>query len=136
MAVEPKSLGVSVTSWGKKVKFSGNSSPAKLKAVVGDPFLPVLTPLTFDTTTQDYSVWVDAGQLDAFLVSGSDGENGHQSSSTGETMIVVSLGQFEVAYEDIPVPAGQTQSALLTAVQGLNARRTGIHVRKVPGGSV
>src|SRR5690554_6946667 len=125
MAVEPKSLGVSVTSWGKKVKFSGNSSPAKLKAVAGDPFLPVLTPLTFDTTTQDYWVWVDGGQLDAFLVSGSDGENGHQSSSTGETLIVVSLGQFEVAYEDIPVPAGQTQSALLTAVQGLNARRTG-----------
>lgn len=139
MAVEPKDLGISETNYGRTKRFFGNSSVAQLKAAVtGTPLLPIMTPLTFQSASQDYDVWEDGEQLDAFLVSGNDGENGHQSSATGETLIVVSLGQFEVHYDDLELPtnASQTQGALLTAVQALNARRTGIHVRNVPGGSV
>lgn len=139
MAVEPKSLGVSETSYGRVAKFWGNASVAQLKAgVTGTPLLPVLTPLIYQSGTADYDVWEDGEQLDAFLVSGSDGENGHQTHATNETLIVVSLGAFEVDYADIPVPTtnSQTQAALKTAILALNARRTGIHVRNVPGGSV
>lgn len=83
-----------------------------------------LTPLTYTDADDEWTIWVDedTAKVDGFLV------NETTLDDTGEVLAEVIL-ECEIHVDDIPVPAGETESILLAALRTKATRDGGIFVK-------
>jgi hypothetical protein len=129
MALEPKELfgdAVSQTPNLRAFPYQDGIVPSQLETLGAAADLPHLTPLV-NNGDGTWGVWADA---DADTVQGLlwAPDEAHAGSDTGETMIVV-FKRGLVHYDDIPLPAGQTQATLDSALAHSSLRDAGIIVQ-------
>ena len=99
----------------------------QLEALGADADVAHLTPL-FNNGDGTWGVWADAdARVDGFLWAP---DEAHAGLAAGETHIQVFLAGV-VHYDDIPLPAGQTQATLDGLLQSQNMRDQGIRVQGI-----
>lgn len=95
----------------------------------GTALLAYLTPVAFDTTALTWKVWANAGINGVNLIHGFVGEReGVQLVAGGEVMGNVILGGY-INHADIPVPAGETQGNMDTALKVADLVVRGLFIR-------
>lgn len=106
-----------------------------LAALAADVVLPHLTPLFFDLSLNGgkgyWTVWSENGAgaddvLDGLLWA--PDSTGHQGLLAGETQIQV-FKRGVVHRDDIPIPSGESQAGLDTALRAMLLRQKGIVVQ-------
>ena len=129
MALKQTQLSTSPTFVTPKLRiypYEDGIRPGTLAALTGAPVLPHATPLT--KSGDNWILWVDAAVIDGFLWS----ELTHESDAADETTIQV-FRAGRVHHDDVPVPSGQSQGALTTALKAQALRTKNIEVSGVVG---
>lgn len=129
MALQPEELfgsAVSQTPNLRAFPYQDGIVPSQLEQLAADTDLPHLTPLV-NNGDGTWGVWADA---DLNTVQGLlwAPDEDHAGLLAGETMIQV-FKRGLVHYDDIPLPAGQTQATLDTALAHSSVRDAGIIVQ-------
>ena len=130
MVLQQKELVGSVTTQTPNLRFvpyEDGIRPGTMSTVATGPSFAHGTPLT--KSGDEWIPWVDAAVIDGLLWAQLEP---HVSSATDETHIQV-FRRGRVHHDDVPVPAGQTQGALTTALKLQSLRTLGIEVSGVVG---
>lgn len=125
MVLQPKDLGGEVTSFDGSIRmYVKDNKAVKLAGHgVADTELPAGTPLAEDGVTAGlYNTWTDGDDIACFL------QYKHTQLNAGETLAVVMLAG-DIHYADVPLPTGQTQNALDTALKAAALGEKGIRVQ-------
>lgn len=132
MALLPEDLGVSNTDFGNnghKARVRANG-PARFDNVALGPTLLQWSPLTYDTTNDQYIAWVDGAVLDSFVAYGDI-----KLDATDQVIGVVPV-EYDIDLDQFVVNGTtQTAAALKTAAQVLNEKFGPRRVRNISGGS-
>lgn len=96
---------------------------AKTLAAIGAaPTLPVLTPLAFNSSTGKWVVWTNGGANGTGTIVGFLWPDAVTADAANDSLINV-LVKGVIHHDDIPVPSGESQGNLDTALKtGLLAR--------------
>lgn len=134
MATQPEELIGTPIEQSKRLRVYAapdGIQPGLLAALAADTDLPHMTPLTFASGTGHWSVWTDAdAEVHGFLFT--DGAEDHKGLLAGETSIAV-FKKGTVDGRDIPLPTGQTQGTLETALKTAGLRDRGVVVTGLAG---
>ena len=101
--------------------------PKTLSNVAGGPTLPVLTPMAFNTSTNKWVVWTNGGLNGAGTISGFLWPDQSVLDATND-VVAQMLMEGRVHHDDVPVPSGETQGNLTTALKGVTLRQKGIYI--------
>lgn len=95
-------------------------------SIAGAPTLPLRTPLKAQAGNTGFvEPWTDGAEVVGFVW-----PHPVATSATGQTIGAMALdGQLNG--QDIPVPAGQTQAALITALKSIELRKLGWRVEGI-----
>lgn len=119
MALGPNELFRQTTRAAAKRFVSEHIAPKKFAAAAGGPTLAQLTPVAYDTVTNNWKVWANAGANGIAVIRGFIAEyTGATLDATNETLHNVIMAGTIYA-QDVVLPGGETQAnldALLTTV--------------------
>lgn len=101
--------------------------PKTLAAEAGAALLPVLTPMAFNTSTNQWVVWTNAGVNGTGTISGFLWPDEAQLDASDEVLAQM-LMEGKVHHDDVPVPSGETQGNLTTALKDVTLREKGIYI--------
>lgn len=127
MALQPKELYETSAIGG--IKKVGPTRVMPKQFAAGTALLGYLIPVAFNTATNLWVVWTNGGATGTGTIRGFVGERkGVQLVAGGEVMGNVILGGY-INYADIPVPAGETQGNLDTALLDAGLVTRGLFIR-------
>lgn len=124
MALEGKDLGHTTNVFPESsVRIVAKDNKAvKLEIVAGAPILELGFPLQESVVLGTYEPWVTGNEIACFVM-----PNRHQSSATGETLVVVMIAG-DIHRDAVQLPSGQTQPNLDLALQDASLGLRGIRV--------
>lgn len=102
----------------------------KFATAAGSPTLARLTPVARNTSTGQWVAWTNGGANGTGTIKGfvwSDND-GLALDASDETLGVVML-EGQIHHDDVPVPSGESQGNLTTALQAETLRELGIFVQ-------
>lgn len=95
--------------------------PKTISNVGAAPLYAALTPMAFNTSTNEWVVWASGGANGTGTIGGFLQE-ACQTDATNDVLANMIMGG-DIHYEDIPVPSGQTLADLKTALRnGMRAK--------------
>lgn len=124
MALEPKDLGHDTNVFPESsVRIVAKDNKAvKLEIVAGAPILELGYPLQESAVAGTYEPWATGTEISCFVY-----PVRHQSSATGETLVVVMVAG-DIHRDAVQLPAGQTQNNLDAALRDASLGQRGIRV--------
>lgn len=109
---------------------STSTRPQVIAGTGSELTLPRLTPLFYNSTTKKYEVWSDSdATIDGFLWPDTEYV---LPANTDDNLVTVMKGGT-VHYDDIPLPAGQTQDTMKAVLQGTPMREKGFTIDGLAG---
>lgn len=93
----------------------GGIETKEVAAVSGAPLLPLLTPMAYNTSTGIWVVWTNGGANGTGTIKGFLARELQTHATNTALASMLTAGQ--VHFDDIPVPAGETEGNLITALQ-------------------
>jgi len=129
MALEPKDLGGSTTPFPESsVRLVVKDNKAvKLAAIVGAPILELVTPICESAVAGTYEVWNQAAEIAGRKLAAFVSPVRHQSSATGETLVVVGI-TGDVHRDAVILPSGEAQNDLDAALRDSDLKKRGWNV--------
>lgn len=106
--------------------FPTKARPKTLVAVGAAPLYAQLTPMAVHATTGKWAVWANAGSNNLNIISGFLLE-ATQTDATNEVLAVMILAG-KIHFSDIPIPSGETEANLKTALRAVTTREKGFDI--------